>query len=179
MTNPKFEDMVRADLHQYLLTCNEIDERLPEAFDIEELWPKIGESYITDGVREFQDYPTVSLGWTMYIGMALAKMWDENWELYSKIDDLYRYMRNKSGYDLLDEYIRGPLLGLKQEDFDATERLVQECAERTYSTLMREHLEPGTEDAFRGYVACIHQLYLMGAYVQLHRMGYHMVGLNS
>ena len=77
MTNPKFEDMVRADLHQYLLTCNEIDERLPEAFDIEELWPKIGESYITDGVREFQDYPTVSLGWTMYIGMALAKMWDE------------------------------------------------------------------------------------------------------
>lgn len=179
MIDPKFEDRVREDLHRYLQSCNEIDQILPEAFDIEELWPKVGESYIADGVREFQNYPTVSLGWTMYIGMALAKMWDEDWALYSNIDDLYLYMRDKSGYDLLDEYIRGPLLGLEQEAFDATETLVQECAERTYRTLIREKLEPGTEDAFRGYVACIHQLYLMGAYVQLHRMGYHMVGINS
>lgn len=178
MIDPKFEDRVKKDLHQYLLSCHEIDERLPEAYDIEELWPKIGESYLADGVREFQNYPTVSLGWVMYIGMALAKMWDEDWPTYSQIPDLYVFMRDKSGYDLLDEYIRGPLLGLMQEDFDKTEELVQECAERTYRTLMRENLEYGTEDAFRGYVACIHQLYLMGAYVQLHRMGYHMVGLN-
>ena len=42
-----------------------------------------------------------------------------------------------------------------------------------------EGFEPGTEAAFRGYVACLHQLYLMGAAVQLRRMGYHMCKIQS
>lgn len=172
--NKELEVKVKEDLHRYLISCKEIDEQLPEAYDIEELWGSIGESYLVDGVREFAKYPTVSLGWMMYIGMAIAKMWDEDWEKYSKVDDLYIFMRDKSGYDLLDEYIRGPLLGLGAPDFDSTESLVQECAERTYRMLMREGLEPSTEPAFRGYVDCLHQMYLMGAYVQLHRMDYHM-----
>lgn len=166
---------VREDLYNYLLSVNEVDERLPEAVDIEAKYCSVAESYLADGVREFANYPTVSLGWMMYIGMAVARFWDDDWVIYDHLDDLYLYMRDKSGYDLLDEYIRGVVLGLKQPDFDTTEQLVQECAERTYAMLMRQRLEPGTEAAFRGYVACIHQLYLMGAYVQLHRMGYHMV----
>jgi hypothetical protein len=39
---------------------------------------------------------------------------------------------------------------------------------------MHLRLEPGTKEAFTAYVACLHQLYLMGAAVQLKRMGYHM-----
>ena len=31
-----------------------------------------------------------------------------------------------------------------------------------------------TKEAFNGYVACLHQLYLFGAAMQLNRMGYHM-----
>ncbi len=171
----KFEERVHEDLYQYLLSQGEIDERLPEAFDIEEKYRAVAEAYLADGVREFAGYPTVSLGWMMYVGMAVAQFWDDDWAIYGNLEDLYRYMRDKSGYDLLDEYIRGVVLGLKQPDFDTTETLVQECAERTYSLLLHEHLEPGTEAAFRGYVACLHQLYLMGAYVQLRRLGYHMV----
>ena len=30
------------------------------------------------------------------------------------------------------------------------------------------------KEAFNGYVACLHQLYLFGAAIQLKRMGYHM-----
>lgn len=171
----KIEQKVNEDLTQFLLSQNEIDEYTPDAFDIEQCWEPIAESYIPDGVREFRDYPTVSLGWMMYIGMAVAQFWDDEWSLYSKIDDLYVYMRDKGGFDVMDEYIRGTVLRLTQPAYDDTERLVQECAERTYSLLMRQGLEPGTEAAFRGYVACLHQLYLMGAYVQLRRMGYHMV----
>ena len=32
--------------------------------------------------------------------------------------------------------------------------------------------------AFNGYVACLHQLYLMGAAMQLKRMGYHMTKMS-
>ena len=59
------EQLFRTDLHNYLLSVGKVDERLPEAPDIEELWQKIGESYLPDGMREFNAYPTVSLGCRM------------------------------------------------------------------------------------------------------------------
>ena len=34
------------------------------------------------------------------------------------------------------------------------------------------------KEAFNRYVACIHQLYLMGAAMQLKRIGYHMTKMN-
>lgn len=176
MKKQSFEDRVKEDLHQYLLSRQEIDEKLPEAPDIESKWDAIAQSYIPDGIREYGDYPTVSLGWMMYVGMGVAKLWDDDdWEIYSKIEDLYAYMRDKGGYDVMDEYIRAGILGLGMPDYDTTEQLVQECAGRTYAMLRRENIEPGTKEAYFSYVDCLHQLYLMGSAVQLHRMGYHMV----
>lgn len=170
----KFEESVAADLHRYLITKGELAERLPETTDIDDCWPGIGEAYLPDGVREFAKYPAASLGWMMYIGMAVGKFWDDDWALYSRVDNLYRHLLGKSGYDLLDEYIRGPILGLRQPEYDSTEALVEECAQRTHAMLLRANFEPGTEAAFKGYVACLHQLYRLGAAVQLHRMGYRM-----
>ena len=47
------EQQIHNDLHQYLLSRGMVDERLPQAPDIEELWTKVGESYLPDGMREF------------------------------------------------------------------------------------------------------------------------------
>ena len=102
----QFEKTLHNDLHQYLSSLNKVDERLPKCPDIEEKWESIEKSYIPDGIREFQEYPSASLGWMMYVGMAIAKMWDTEWELYSKIDDLYAYIRDKRGYDCMDPQIR-------------------------------------------------------------------------
>ena len=115
-----------------------------------------------------------SLGWMMYIGMAVAKFWDAEWEIYSKIEDLYAYMRDKRGYDSMDEYVREDVLLLSGDDYVALEKLVGECASRTYNILRHQNIEPGTKEAFTGYISCLHQLYLMGAAVQLKSMGYHM-----
>ena len=169
-----FEEQLRNDLHQFLQTLQEVDERLPECPDVEEKWEAIAKAYIPDGIREFTDYPSVSLGWMMYIGMVVAKMWDVEWEIYSKIEDLYAYMRDKRGYDAMDEYIREEVLLLEGEAYSALEKLVGECASRIYNALRRQNIEPGTKDAFNGYVACLHQLYLFGAAIQLKRMGYRM-----
>ena len=169
-----FEEQLRNDLHQFLQTLQEVDERLPECPDVEEKWEVIAKAYIPDGIREFTDYPSVSLGWMMYIGMAVAKMWDTEWTIYSKIEDLYVYMRDKRGYDAMDEYIREEVLLLEGEAYSALEKLVGECASRIYNALRRQNIEPGTKEAFNGYVACLHQLYLFGAAIQLKRMGYRM-----
>lgn len=174
----EFENKLLKDLHQYLIAMGKVDERMPECSDVEDKWEQIAQSYIADGIREFADYPTVSLGWMMYLGMAVAKFWDAEWEIYSKIEDLYLYIRDKRGYDCMDEYVREEVLLLEGDDYDALEKLVGECASRVHNALLHQHLEPGTKEAFNGYVVCLHQLYLMGAAVQLKRMGYHMTKMD-
>lgn len=169
-----FEANIQQDLHQYIISQKEIDEHLPDCPDVEEKWEQIAKAYLPDGIREFRDYPTSSLGWMMYIGMAVAAYWDEEWEIYGKNEDLYAYIRDKRGYDALDEYVREEVLLLKGREYVALEKLVGECASRTNNNLRRQGFEPGTKAAFDGYLSCLHQLYLMGMAVQLHRMGYHM-----
>lgn len=199
----EFEDKLHKDLHQFLLSMNEIDARLPECPDVEEKWESIAKAYIPDGIREFQEFPSASLGWMMYIGMAVAKLWDTEWEvmeqreqsdacidsaesrqnstggqIYSNLDNLYVYLRDKRGYDSMDEYIREEVLQLTGVDYTALEKLVGECASRVYNALMHQRIEPGTKEAFNAYVSCLHQLYLMGAAMQLKRMGYHMTKMS-
>jgi hypothetical protein len=43
----------------------EVDERQPECPYVEEKWEEIAKAYIPDGIREFQDFPSASLGWMM------------------------------------------------------------------------------------------------------------------
>ncbi len=169
-----FEKNLREDLHQYLVMMKEVDEKLPDCPDIEDKWEEIAKAYLPDGVREFNSYPTSSLGWMMYIGMAVAAYWDGAWDVYGKNPNIYAHLRDKRGYDAMDEYIREEVLQLQGMAFDALERLVGECASRVNNAIRRQGFEPGTKMAFDGYLACLHQLYLMGAAVQLRRMGYHM-----
>ena len=61
-----FEEILRKDLHQFLLSMKEVDERLPECPDVEDKWEEIAKAYIPDGIREFQDFPSASLGWTYW-----------------------------------------------------------------------------------------------------------------
>lgn len=199
----EFEDKLHEDLHQFMLSMKEVDERLPECPDVEEKWESIAKAYIPDGIREFQEFPSASLGWMMYIGMAVAKLWDTEWEVmeqreqsdacidsaesrqnstggqsYSNLDNLYVYLRDKRGYDSMDEYIREEVLQLTGVDYTALEKLVGECASRVYNALMHQRIEPGTKEAFNAYVSCLHQLYLMGVAMQLKRMGYHMTKMS-
>ena len=73
----RFEEAIHKNLKQYLLGEKAIDERLPECPDVTDKWEAVGSSYIPDGAREYRDYPAASLGWMMYIGMAVAKLWDD------------------------------------------------------------------------------------------------------
>ena len=63
-----FEEILHKNLHQFLQSMNEVDERLPECPDVEDKWEEIAKAYIPDGIREFQNFPSASLGWMMYIG---------------------------------------------------------------------------------------------------------------
>ena len=95
-----------------------------------------------DGVREFAAYPTASLGWMMYIGMAVAKYWDVDWELYSKVEDLYKYLRDRIDFDHMDEYIMREVLLLDEDAEHKTTDTVAECASCCTNTSSRAHPKP-------------------------------------
>ena len=50
-----FEKQLHEDLHQFLLSMKEVDERLPECPDVEEKWEPIAKSYIPDGISMIVD----------------------------------------------------------------------------------------------------------------------------
>ena len=101
----EFETKLGEDLHRYLKSEKLVDEKLPECPDLEELWHSLEEAYLPDGIREFNEYPNVSLGWMMFIGMAFAFYWDVDWEKYSKetVEQLYKGLRDAKGYDNMDD----------------------------------------------------------------------------
>ena len=84
----EFETHIHNAVYANLLSQSKVDERMPDMPDIEEQWERIAQSYLPDGVREFSAYPLVSLGWMMYVGMAIAHMWDTDWQRYSALPDL-------------------------------------------------------------------------------------------
>lgn len=175
----KFEDKVRTDLTSFLQKKGALDEHVPECPDVEEKWNMIVRTYLPDGVREFAQYPVVSLGWSMLIGMAMAFYWDTDWEKYADKTDYYETLRDMRGYDNMDEAVVEGVLGYKDEAAEKTTELVAECASRVYSLLNHEQVEPGTEAALGCYVAALHQLYLAGMAMELNALGYHMTPLNT
>lgn len=176
----KFEDTLKEDLHRYLRSEDRIDEKFPECPDVDDLWPSVEEAYIPDGASEFQDYPVVSLGWIMFVGMALAVYWDEDWEKYSKETgaQLYEKLRDAKGFDNLDDYVLFDVMHLDEEEAEKVSALVAECAARTLSALHRSNFEAGTAQAVKAYEAALHQLYLTGVAMEINALGYHYVPYN-
>ena len=139
-TENPFENLIRHDLHQYLTGLGAVDSRLPECPDVEALWPALCQAYLPDGIREFDQYPVVSLGWPMFLGMAVAKYWDEDWEKHSRNPDLYTTLRDRRGFDHMDDYILESVLRQSKDTRAATAGIVAECAARTLSSPHRPSL---------------------------------------
>lgn len=174
----EFENKVRTDLISFLQRKKAIDDNVPECPDVEEKWTQIGRAYLPDGMREFKDYPVVSLGWMMLVGMAMAYYWDTDWEKHANREDYYERLRDTDGYDNLDTTVVEKLLGYTGEKAEQITAQVAECASRVYSLLTHSYIEPGTQVAFGCYVAALHQMYLIGMAVELNALGYHMTPLN-
>ena len=175
-----FSDKLKVLLLQYLRQEGVVGERFPICPDVEDKWQEMLEAYMPDGVREYNEYPMVSLGWIMFVGMAMAKFWDLDWEKYGslKTSSLYEGLRSTRGFDEMDEYILEDVLKLDEEGCKKATDIVAECACITNTFLRNQNIEPSTKAAVEAYFECLHQMYLMGMAMQLNAMGYKMLGLN-
>lgn len=160
---------------ELLLRAGRIDPvKMPDLTDIDALWQQIAEAYLPDGVPEYQNYPLASLGWMMYVGMAVAKLWDADWKRYSKAGNLYTMLRDKRGYDGLDDAVTEEVLRVGKPEQEAIAKLVIGCAQIAYDVISHSGIEPSTPAAYVAYVDALHALYRIGAATELHRLGYRM-----
>ncbi len=168
----KYESDLMQHLLRMLTSMELLDGQLLESPDITDKWEEIGPAYVADAVKEIAAYPSVSLGWAMYLGMAVARYWDDDWEIYGKVPNLYEHIRNKRGFDYMDEVVRGEILMLKDEAFDRMEKVVQSCAQQALSMIRHEQIAPQSPLAFHVYAASVLTLYKLGAAIELKSLGY-------
>ena len=171
----KYEASLREQLVSMLTGTNKLQRGvLPESPDITSTWDAVAPSYIADAAKEIVKYPAVSLGWAMYLGMAVAKYWDTDWAIYGKHPNLYEHIRNKRGFDYMDEVVRGEILQLSGDEYQKTEDFVLSCSRLALDKIRHEGIEPSTPAAFFVYTLSCKVLYTIGAAVELQRLGYKM-----
>lgn len=175
----RYEERLKADLLQLLSSRNELPAQspMPQSPDITDLWlERLAPAYCADAVKEIAQYPLVALGWAMYVGLAVARYWDDDWATYSQHPNLYEHVRDIRGFDYLDEVVRTELYGLRPATpaFQAMEDLVRSCAQLAHDQIRHEQIEPSTPMAFHVFARSIKVLYVVGAALGLRRLGYKM-----
>ena len=165
----QYETRLMQDLGQMLVHDGLLAKGpLPETPDITARWEAMLGSYCADAIKEIAKYPLVSLGWAMYTGMGVAKYWDDGWEVYSHLPNLYEHLRDVRGFDYLDEVVRFDLLKWDCEE------TVRSCAQLALDQIRHEQIEPSSPLAYHVYVRTITVLYRVGAAVALRKLGYKM-----
>ena len=80
-----------------------MEGQLLEVEELNEKWRTSAPEYMVDAVKEIAAYPTVSLAWAAYLGMAIAYGWDADWEKFAKMP--YSEFYGPRKFDDMDENI--------------------------------------------------------------------------
>lgn len=185
MLNNNFGDeLFISNLQKTLVKiCTEHQLLNKQLYDIEELMEKWRESapqYMADVVPEFARYPMVAIAWACYYGIGAAVYWDACWDKVKDIPDLYAEIRNKRGFDYMDDYVMETMMGLNAESNKEKEAqeakkwisTIQECAEYALNAVTHQGIEPGTKQAYLIFAKVAKQFFLLGVSLALYSMGY-------
>lgn len=185
MLNNNFGDeLFISNLQKTLVKiCSEHQLLNKQLYDIEELmrkWRESAPQYMADVVPEFARYPMVAIAWACYYGIGAAVYWDACWDKVKDIPDLYAEIRNKRGFDYMDDYVMETMMGLNAESNKEKEAqeakkwisTIQECAEYALNAVTHQGIEPGTKQAYLIFAKVAKQFFLLGVSLALYSMGY-------
>lgn len=175
-----FIDNLTRELIKLCTSRQMLNNQLYDIPELSEKWHQSAPQYMADAVPEIANYPMVAIGWALYYGMGAAVYWDGAWDNVKDCEDLYKFIRDKRGFDYMDEYVTEELIGIslsstKQRDIDDAKKLtscVQECAELALTMIRRQGIEPQSAEAFYMYAAVEKLMFEIGVSMQMYRMGY-------
>lgn len=146
---------------------------LLENDDIEQKFiTSLAQPYLTDAVREYRAYPEAAVAWAGYLGMAVAKLWDADWQAYQAVT--YADLQGLRGFDDLDERITLQVLGyeLDSEEARRIADMLSNCAVEALTMIRHEHIEPQSPRAYYVFARTVQVLYRIGASIELFLLGY-------
>lgn len=174
-----FKNNLQAKLLDLLPNENTtVGKRLLESEDIDRRWVELGPEYLADAVMQIKDYPTVSVAWAAFLGMAVAWQWDNMWELCAHSP--YRSYYGKEGFDDMDEHIITEIIGLNLDSDESLQinNLLRRCGETTVTFIRHQNIEPQSPLAYHVFTAACKVMFKIGASVELKRLGYKYENIN-
>ena len=168
----RFEEKIQNELLRICTSCGMLNGTLLATEDVTARWDVLAPEYVADAVGQIADYPTVSVAWAAYLGLAVAHGWDTNWEACVRIS--YQDYYGSQGFDDMDEHIVQHVLGLSLDSKEAQEleAIIRSCAQTAVTLIRREQIEPQSAMAFHVFARAIKVMYRIGAALELKRLGY-------
>lgn len=174
----RFEEKMQDDLLRLATSRSMLKGVLLATEDIDEQWNILAPEYMGDAVPQIAHYPTVSVAWAAYLGMAVAYGWDADWETFLKMP--YQSYYGEQGFDDMDEHIVRDLLRIPLDSRTAKEleETIRQCGEKAVDLIRFEQIPPQSEMAFHVFARACKAMYKIGAAIQLKRMGYNFEKVN-
>ena len=146
-----------------LLENDDIDSKFTES---------LAAPYLADAVREYRAYPEAAVAWAGYLGMAVAKLWDANWQAYQQVT--YADLLGPHGFDDMDERITAQVLGhaLESDEARRIADMLSNCAVEALTMIRHEGIEPQSPRAYHVFARTVQVLYRIGASIELFLLGY-------
>ena len=167
-----FENNLLTELLKSCTSQGALSGTLLASDDIDERWKVYAPEYMADAVPQVNAYPAAAIAWAGYVGMAVANLWDGNWEQYA--EEPYTALHGKAGFDDMDEHIVEQILGLPLDSEEAAkiEAIMRSCAHTAMTFIRREDTEAQSTKAFYIFARATRVLFRIGAAIELHRLGY-------
>ena len=174
----RFEAKLEQELLKLCTSAGMLGGQLLKSDDMEVRWHDLAPEYMADAVPQVRDYPTVSVAWAAYLGLAVAHEWDTAWEARSSAT--YHSYYGAQGFDDMDEHIVRDILGLPLDGYEAgrLEQIIRRCGEEAVTLIRHEHIEPQSPMAFHVFARACKVMFRIGAALQLKRLGYKFEKLN-
>lgn len=167
-----FEDKMQQSLLRLCTSYHQLDGVWLSSEDITTHWQKLASEYLADAVGQVSEYPTVSVAWAAYLGLAMAYGWDMNWAVFSKAE--YKFFYGEKGFDDMDEHIVRDILGMPLEGEEARtlEEMIRRCAQTVVDMIRHEQIEPQSTLAYYAFSRACEVMYGVGSALGLKRLGY-------
>ena len=173
-----FEEKLQQEILRLCTNYKFLDGKLLATDDIDDYWQVLAPEYIADAVEQVQEYPTVSVAWAAYLGIAVAFGWDIDWNTISKAK--YKDFYGEQGFDDMDEHLIRDIVGISLDSEEAKnlEEMIRRCAQKAIDLIRHEQIELQSPVAFHVFTRAVRVMYRTGAAIQLKRMGYKFEKVN-
>lgn len=183
--NKEYFDNFEAKLEQELLklarSFGQLDDSLLSSEDIDMKWKELAPNYLSEAVKQLSDYPEFAIGCAAYIGLALAKWWDEDWGKYH--GQPFEKLLGSRGFDNMDDHIMENILGypIGSPEGGILSKILLTLANTTISSIRKEKIEFQSTEMYHILTRATTVMFRIGAAIELKKLGYkyHKVNLGN